>query len=74
MSEYQELVFLEEVFTDLRTKVEALLVLVKEDLCDTELNTHNITFLKGQVTAYTRCISIVKDSLSSNNKIYNKDM
>lgn len=74
MSEYQELVFLEEVFTDLCTKVEVLLVLVKDGLCGDELNMHSIKYLEGQVAAYNKCISIVKDSLSSNNKTYDKDM
>lgn len=76
MSEYQELEFLEGVFTDLRIKVEALLVLVKDGLCGDELNMHSIKYLEGQVAAYNRCISIAKDSLSlsSHNKTHDKDM
>ncbi|WP_267247404.1 hypothetical protein [Streptococcus sp. Marseille-Q5986] len=74
MSEYQELEFLEGVFTDLRIKVEALLVLVKDGLCGDELNMHSIKYLEGQVVAYNKCISIVKDSLSSHNKTHNKEV
>lgn len=74
MAEYQELEFLEGMFTDLRIKVEALLVLMKDGLCGDELNMHSIKYLEGQVAAYNRCISIVKDSLYFHNKTHDKDM